>query len=146
MVPRARQNGLDVSRCAVHSYVAAHTWCRALECRRASVFPRTRAAAPLSMLPHSYTCCREPMVPRAAECHVVLACGAASHAAAQLYVVPRSSTCCRVPCCLAVLHAAASHGAAQFSVLPRPMVPRSSMCCRVPCCRAKFYVRPLLGP
>src|SRR6218665_2623019 len=106
MVPRARPNGLDVSRGAAHSYVAAHPWCRALECRRASVLPRTRAAAPLSMLPRSYTCCRAPMVPRAAKRYVVLVCVAASHVAAQ------------------------------FSVWTRPMLPRSSLCCRVPCCRA----------
>src|SRR6218665_481153 len=42
----------------------------------------------------------------------------------------------RVPCCRAVLRAAAFHVAAQFSLLPRPMAPRSSLCCRVPWCRA----------
>src|SRR6218665_114657 len=124
MVPRARPNGLDVSRGGAHSYVAAHPWCRALECRRASVLPSTRAAAPLSMLPRSYTCCRAPMVPRAEERYVVLVCVAASHVAAQFSVwtrpmLPRSSLCCRVPCCRAVLCVAASHVAAQFYVRPR---------------------------
>src|SRR6218665_1971447 len=131
-------------------------WCCVHVCCRAAVWPRICAAAPLSMLPRSYTCCRAPMVPRAAERYVVLVCVAASHGAAQFYVLPRSmlprsSLCCRVPWCRAVLHVAASHGAVQFYMLPRSMlpryvlraaaprslVPRSSTCCRAPWCRAR---------
>src|SRR6218665_1069436 len=78
------------------------------------------------MLPRSVTCCRAPMVPRAAERYVVLACVSA-----------------HLPWSRLVLRAAAlrSFVAAQCYVLPRPMVPRSSTCYRDPCCRAPMVPR-----
>ena len=96
MVPRARPNGLVVSAwcrslhgaahlyAAAHqcyralfilAFVAAHPWCRA------PVLPRGHARRYVwlcrrasHMAPRSSTCGRAPMVPRAAERFVVLAC------------------------------------------------------------------------
>src|SRR6218665_2158246 len=160
MVPRARPNGLDVSRgtarggtlrrlslcsraspmvplslraAALRSFVAAQFY----------VLPRPMVAAqfyvlPGPMVPRSSLCCRVPC------CRAVLRV-AASSVVAQFYVLPRptlprNSLYFRVPCCRAVLRVAASPVAAQFSVLPRPMVPRSSLCCRVPHSK-NHYVR-----
>src|SRR6218665_1962399 len=98
------------------------------------------------MAPRSSTCGRAPMVPRAAERFVVLAC-----VAAQLYMLPRSSTCGRasVLCCHAVLHISAhcyvlprTHGATRGRTL------RPSTCCRAfihasclrLCCRVVVWI------
>src|SRR6218665_2442012 len=112
---------LPRTHCAAHLYAAAHPWRRAFICiaaphgatrgrtlHRRYVWLCCRA---LYMLPHSSMCCREPMVPRAAERYVVLvprsilrAAALRSFVSAQLSLVaahcrlwPRSVTCCRAP-------------------------------------------------